>query len=423
MKKSIQISLASILALTISGCSLSQPGTPSKPKIDPTLPTVTGIKSIRDINSIAFEWKPIQNDVRVDGYYIYRKDQGNSNNKLVRVASVKDRHTSHYVDTKLKPATKYYYGFSTYTAEGVESESSITHMTQTLPVIKSVTYFVSLSNLPRKAKLLWRPHQNPRVKSYIVERNSVTNYEWKEVGKVENRLQAEFIDNDLKDNTIYRYRLKAVTYDGIVSTPSDIVEVATKPIPVPVQNIHASTELPKKIEITWSPNPEKDIAYYIIYQGSSSDGSFSELKKVNGNKYVDVIDADGKTKFYKVAAVDKDGLTSVTDNQIVAGNTLVKPMVPTIEEAKIEKETNSVIIRWSANDERVVSYNVVKTTKEDWINKKTQKITNFKKAEFIDEAIAPDVRYTYQIIGVDEFGIESEPTDAVELFYKSQKKK
>ena len=78
------------LLIIFSGCSASK----LKPKIDKTLPVVTDIKTLSDVNSIAFEWTPVK-DARVEGYFLYRGSDGVS---LKQVAKINDRFSSHFVD-------------------------------------------------------------------------------------------------------------------------------------------------------------------------------------------------------------------------------------------------------------------------------------------------------------------------------------
>jgi fibronectin type 3 domain-containing protein len=284
MKRLFLPTLAVTLAL-FSGCT-QQPTPPAEPQIDPTLPTVSVNGHIESMSSIAFEWKPLA-DTRVKGYYVYRNDPEGENPKLSRHATVKSRFVSHYTDKDLKPNTTYIYRFSSHNKAMQESEASKTYRVTTKPVLTSVSFFDSIGNLPRMAKLIWRPHDNPSVKGYIVERQNVEQPDWIEIATVESRLQAEYIDMDLDDNRVYKYRLRAVTYEGIKSTPSDIAKVVTKPLPPVIEGLTATTDLPKKISLSWEASDIKDLAFYNIYRSDSSDGSYDYYVKLNETKFID----------------------------------------------------------------------------------------------------------------------------------------
>ncbi|MRI58611.1 MAG: hypothetical protein C6H99_03785, partial [Epsilonproteobacteria bacterium] len=172
----------------LAGCGV-QPK-PAKPKVDTSLPTVTKIRTLSDITSIALEWTPVY-DERVDGYYLYRGEKGK---KLTRIATIDDRYSSHYIDKKLKPDTLYLYRMSTFTKDGVESRPSDVVEAKTLPIPESVTFFKAIDHLPREVKLIWRPHPYERVEWYIIERSEPGKREWKKIAQIKGRLNAEYID-------------------------------------------------------------------------------------------------------------------------------------------------------------------------------------------------------------------------------------
>jgi len=214
VKKSIKSILSIGLVVLISGCQKDLT-TPEKPKIDESLPMVdySSIKHISDINAIALEWKKI--DIpRAAGYYIIRADI-QEDGKFTRIATVKNKFTTHYLDNNLNANSKYGYKISLMTKKDFESRASDTLLVTTLPNLESVSLIESISDLPRQIKILWRPHSNPRVSKYIIEKTSPTKAKWEEIATIENRLNVEYIDEDLGDNEIFMYRIKSVTFDGI----------------------------------------------------------------------------------------------------------------------------------------------------------------------------------------------------------------
>jgi len=411
MKKFYQIILLSFLILFVSGCA-KRPGVAQKPKIDPSLPKVEQIRVIADITSVAFEWDPVYSD-RVEGYYLYR---GSSYSKLKRVAVIEDRFSTHYVDKDLKPNTLYFYRMSTYDKEGRESVPSDVVRVKTLPLIESVSFIEAISHLPRRVKIIWRPHPNSRVKEYIIERSEQDDPKWKEIAVVKNRLQAEYIDKDLKDNHIYFYRIRVRTFDGIVSSPSKVVKAFTKPRPKMVKGLKATKDLPKKIIISWEPNPEKDIDHYNVYRSPFSYGFVIVHAKVKGTKYVDLIGEDGVKKFYKVTAVDKDGLESFKQDVPVMGSTLPKPQPPIIVSTNINDQ--AVVIKWKASDDRAVKYMVIKEEKQGILDKKVYKYKNILTTSFVDRSIVPGVKYEYRVYAIDKYQIISKPSEPVEVIIK-----
>ena len=409
--------LATLAATLIlfSACS-KQPAAPAEPIIDPTLPKMSINGHIESMTNIAFEWKPLK-DSRVKGYFIYRNNPGSEDEKLHRLETVDGRFVSHYVDAQLNPGTTYIYRFSSYNEKMQESDASKTFRVTTSPILASVSFFDSIGNLPRMAKLIWRPHDNPSVKEYILERQILEKADWTQIATIENRLQAEYIDRDLDDNRVYKYRLRALTYEGITSTPSDIAKVITKPLPKTVQNLFATTKEPKKISISWDANNEKDLDFYNIYRSTSGDSGYDYYVKLNETGFVDEINEDGANYYYKITAVDKDGLESLMQTTPVHGSTLNKPNTPNFLDAIVKN--NTAVLRWKNNDSRTTSYTITKTTQEGWLNSTVQDITGITDTTYTDRDLLPDTQYKFQIMSVDTNNINSEPTEAVDVLFST----
>lgn len=416
VKKSIKIILSTLLVLFISGCSTANLFGPDKPKVDQNLEAVDSesLRTIPDITSVAFEWRKVE-DIKVDGYYLYRAEMGKDGSKLKRVAFIDNRYTTHYVDTGLEPNTRYVYSIASGTKDGKESMPTSTYSVQTLPVFESVSYIQAISNMPRQVKILWRPHENERIKYYTVERSTPTSTSWSKIATLQGRFQVEYIDTKLEDNYAYMYRLKAHTFDHIASKPSEIARAVTKPLPLPANNVQATTDRPRKIIVGWDPSETGDVIMYKIYSSSSADGSYTHLKSVSNSytHYEDLFKEDGKRRFYKVAAVDKDGLESTLNMSPAMGSTLPKLNKPIITLAQIQGER--VILNWKAGDNRAESFIVYKTAKHSFFNRQTSKITGIQGLRFEDSNIIRGVEYLYSIESVDQHGITSEKTQEVSL--------
>lgn len=398
----MMFSIVSILVF--SGCQ-NTPTPQSKPTVDPSLPTVVGLKVLSDITEVGFEWSP-KYDERVMGYYVYRSNPKEQTGKLHRVATIKDRYSSHYVDTNLLPQTRYYYRFSTFSSDGRESVPSEMITVSTKKMIPSVAYLKAIVGLPNRVKIIWRPLEYPRVSSYIIERNDLSSTEWKKIATVKGRLSAEYIDAGLKNNYLYKYRIRVETFDGLISKPSQIVEASTKPLPAMVENVRATNDLPKKIVLSWSPSLNKDISYYKVYRAINSLLFYSYYAKTKDTKFVDLINQNGKSYYYKVTAVDKDGLESLKQPSPIVGSTLSIPN--TVSITSIKQNSNSVMLTWMGNDDRAVSYNIKKEFRG-----KTQNLTGIRSFSYQDRDVVPGVEYKYSVIAIDKYGLASKPSEPI----------
>ena len=404
--------------LIFSGCTTT-PKPAEGVVVDPTLPIVTLTKNgvFADTNAIAFEWKNIT-DPRVKGIYVYKKDSTvakGDDKSGDYYATLTNRFVTHYLDREITPDTKYMYYFKTF-SDDAESKKSKMISVNSLPVLNSVSWIHSIAGLPRSAKIIWRPHTNQKVKSYIIERKTSKDEKWEELTTVDGRLNAEYIDTGLKDNYTYKYRIRVLTYDDIVSTPSEIVQVITKALPKPITGIKATTKVPKVIKLTWDKAKNKDFARYFVYRSDEPNGTYELIAKLYNNKFTDKINEDGKDYFYRISNTDKDGLESKCEQTTIQGATLSKPKSPTILGATLVDD--KVELSWSKTDPRIKSYIILRESKKGWFDTVSKEIKDIRTTKYTDKDIKPETSYTYVVYGVDENNIRSKPSVEVKIVSK-----
>lgn len=219
MKKSILI-LWVLSLLTFNGCGgikgLMTYGT------DPSLKTITQVNALPRMNSVGFEWKKIE-DHRIHGVNIYRGSASQDTQSFKRIGTVGNRYATHFVDTHVKADSTYRYTFSSF-ALGQESRRSKPIEVRTLPAFSAVSFVKAYKVAPSVVKLLWKPHANSSINTYIVER-SVDGSEWKFVSQVQGQLMAEYIDTFVRGGYTYSYRIIAQSYDKIRSYPSPATKI------------------------------------------------------------------------------------------------------------------------------------------------------------------------------------------------------
>jgi len=413
MKLWTLVTLCTASLLILSGCAIKP--TPKKDAvIDESLPTVKLTKNgtIVDINAIALEWERIE-DPRVQGIYIYKINLDDvKENQNEYYDTVENRFATHYLDTNIKASSKYGYYFKTFSEKAESRKSDVTTIAS-LPPLESVSWIHSIESMPRSAKIIWRPHVNQKVKSYIIQRKTLEEDSWKDIATVEGRLNAEYIDKNLKDNFTYKYRIRALTFDNLLSNPSQEVKVVTKELPKEITQISASTDLPRRIEIKWEKSETPDFLVYRVYRSSAINGSYNMVIDTKNNSYVDLVEEDGKEYFYRVSVFDKDKLESVHSNHSALGKTLNKPSTPSMVEAKLIE--GKVVLSWNNSDERVKSYSVQKRYKKSLIESSIEDFENIKGSQFIDSEIEAGKTYYYRVFSVDVNGIKSEPSIEIEL--------
>ncbi len=414
MKLLTLVTLCTASLLILSGCGGNVPIPKKEAVIDTTLPIVelTANGTIIDSGSIALEWKAID-DQRVEGVYIYKVSlDENDSNKNEYYDTVNSRFSTHYLDTKIEANSRYAYYFKTYSAKA-ESQKSETTIITSLPQLESVIWIHSTQGMPRSAKVIWRPHANEKVKAYIIQRRTLQESKWSDIATVNGRLNAEYIDENLQDNFTYKYRIRVLTYDGIVSKPSEEVSVVTKELPAEIMQIVASTDMPKKIEIHWRGTQASDFLMYRVYRSVSINGSYEMLAETKNSSYTDKIDEDSKEYFYRVSVVDRDKLESVNSNFTALGRTLVKPSAPSLAEAMFVN--GQVKLSWVSSDSRAKSYIVQKKFSKSFLESSIEDFKNINGNQFLDSNVEYEKTYYYKIFAVDANGIKSEPSIEVKL--------
>ncbi len=415
MKLWILSSSLTVSLLILSGCSSTPtPSSKENAVIDSSLPSVelTQHGVIVGMKSVAFEWKSIK-DPKVKGIYIYKKaPSGKSVSELEYFKTIKNRYKTHFVDTDVMPDENYTYAFQTFSEDAQARRGKEIHV-QTLPVLDSVSWIHSITGMPRTAKIIWRPHSNQKVKAYIIERKTLEDEKWEQLETLYGRLNAEYIDEDLKDNYVYKYRLRVLTYDGITSKPSNVVKVVTKATPTSVKNIKASTALPHKISLTWSASKEKDFAQYYLYRSENIKGPYELIAKLYNNKFVDAIQENGKSYFYRVSSVDKDGLESESERNSIQGMTLVPPAPPAILGANLKGST--IKVSWKNNSIRATSYIVSQKQKKGWFDESVVEYEDIKGNSFTYDNVEPNSVYSYVVYAIDKNGIKSDASVEVKV--------
>ncbi|WP_270971601.1 ferrous iron transporter A [Campylobacter upsaliensis] len=390
------------LTLLFSACSVAELTTPKQTQLNENLPKVQSLKSISDLSNVAFEWEPLYGE-NIQGFYLYRSSEKEPQMKLV--ATIKDKFQTHYVDTKLESGTKYQYMMKTFNEQGHFSEEGQVIEIATQPRPEPLAFVQAITNLPERIKLIWRPHTDLRVNAYIIEKKKVEDKKFAKIGEVKNRLSAEFID-EVKANENFLYRVSALTFDGVQSEPSEVLNSTSKALPPEITHLSASNDLNGKIMLSWDSPVYEDFSYFKIYATSSSFLPFTLLAKTDKNSYEDIVQGAGESKQYKITMIDKDGLESPMPKKGVEGKTLGLPASPSIILAQITSE--GIVLEWADNDNRAVEYEVKRYGGEQ-----NAVFKGIKEKRLRDIKALAGVEYSYEVIAIDELGQRSAPSSKV----------
>lgn len=413
-----QILSATSLLVLLSACT---GGTPKPVPVDKSLPKVSLNGYLSDMTDAAFEWKPIT-DARVKGFIVYRNNPASKTpDTLLEVDTIDNPRVTHYLDSRLQPETLYHYRFATYNAKGHTSLASEQLDVRTKPLLPSVSFFSSAESMPRAAKLVWRPHTDNSIVAYRLERRDNGSDRWRRVATIKGRLNAEYIDTKLEDNTRYEYRLKAITYNDILSKPTESVSVVTKAPPPPVRSIQASHGKAGVIKVNWQDDNRDHIVYYQLYRATSENGRYRLVAdRLKTMHYNDKVSKPSQHYFYKVIGINADNLGGdLKAVKAASGTTIDAPKGPTNLVAMVENST--VQLTWKATDSRAVSYIVTKEISKGFLSSETKEFKNIKKTLMIDSSLKHGESYTFSVVSVDKHGIQSAPSNSVNVKLEDKK--
>ncbi|MEK6690269.1 MAG: fibronectin type III domain-containing protein [Nitrospirota bacterium] len=369
------------------------------------------------IRKVIINWKP-GTDPNLKGYHIYRKTQGGSWEKIKILEGTSQ---STYTDESLKDGKPYSYRIVAFNTVGAESPPSQTVTTTTKGAPSTVRNLKTTNYQARKVPLSWSPVNEPEVMGYAIYRASKENGPFEMIKFVESKDQSQFVDGGkkgafsdeptLQDETRYFYKVTAVNVVDVRSPDSPVISAITKSVPKPVMGFNATQLEVKQVSLSWQPNPEKDIAKYVIYRGDDSNSVTKHVQDVptSATNFTDRDLKDGTKYYYRVRAIDNDSLEGKFSH-VVSSSTKPVPSKPQALMAQMEGER--LKISWKPNPEQDIakyvvyqkgflSWNSVGETTETSYNHRGE----FKKGKTL----------TFRVKAIDKDNLEGEPSLEVSI--------
>jgi fibronectin type 3 domain-containing protein len=216
-------SLSLFAAALLSGFALqgcTDPQSLITIRTDSSLPRITQVNVLVEKSSVGFEWPAIK-DARVKGINVYRAEAARgAKQKFVKIATIGDRFATHYVDRTILPNRRYLYMFTTYNLLSESLTGKVVRV-QTSAAYKPVEFVKVYLRSPGVVKVLWKPHPNPRIAGYVIQRRlDGAKNPWRFLANVPGRLMPEYIDSSAAKGYRYSYRVIARSNNGVLATPS-----------------------------------------------------------------------------------------------------------------------------------------------------------------------------------------------------------
>lgn len=346
-------------------------GRPSPPVKVKTLPPPAPIKNFRardnEVRSVPLAWDaPCESDVI--GYEVERRESPNSEFKpLVKLT---DAWTLSYLDGKrdpgtLKDAQRYEYRIRVYNRVGSYGPWSDPLAATTRPPPPAPESLAALSGRPRFVELYWAVSPDDKVVAYEVERAAADAELFVPAGRVDKRQDSFFTDRAegrasdpagrLKDETTYRYRVRAINTAGAASDWSEEATATTKPAPAAPTGLQATTDRPKAVHLVWKANPEPDIVSYVIESRVPDSSRWAGIGRSSEPVFEHERLSDGETRMYRVKAVDKDTLESAWSEEVRGSS---RPLPEPPQNISLSWKESGAHLQWAFSEQTISEYRI-----------------------------------------------------------------
>jgi len=383
---------------------------------------VQGLRAVSGgLRHVQLFWQPSQDPV-VTGYVILRRDTPDS--PLTKIAEIQGREAQSYLDRGQPPVFhrfgvladghRYSYTIRARNIVGLESRDSAEVSALTRPRPDPPTGLQAIGGQPRRVTLAWNPAADPDVVSYNIYRSGPEPDDWKQIDEIRGRENTQYVDQGswdrpLADAATYRYRLRAKNVVGALSDPSTEARALTKAAPAMVRGIRAESGLFRRIVLRWQDNPEPDIDHYEIFRGEDDSLVENLLARVEPDTvtYTDTPVSDGRTWWYRVRAVDRDGLAGPLSRPVRA-TSKSPPSRPAGLRAHPLPD-GGVRLTWTANPESDIDHYQVESG-----GFLTRILGRPTKTEFLHtREDDPGSERQFRVRAVDKDGLVSEPSETV----------
>ncbi len=402
---------------------------PSDPVEVLTLPPPAPVQKVMatgdEVRCVPLSWVPSP-EPDVVRYDVYRARSAAGS--FQKIGSVAGRMVVTYLDGGANPGdledeASYFYRIRAVNAVTAEGGDSVTVSATTRGIPAEVGSVTAAAGRPREVPVTWVASPDKAVVGYEVWRAEEGSEEWLQVGRVIGRHVTSYLDRGeikpkpglglLKDATVYLYKVIAFNQGNVRSSASSAASARTKSRPATPAGLLATTNSPLGIKLTWKANPEKDISDYVVEAADEADGSFRKLvtvvaSKADGLSALEMALESGATRFYRVKALDKEGLESDWSAP-VPGRAKPVPGMPVSVVAQ-PVGTNVRLVWQAPAQPDIRRYKVWRKKFLGW-----ELISTTEQTNYLFEFTELSKPMTVAVSAVDQDELESEKSDSLEI--------
>ena len=277
--------------------------------LPPAAPTVTMTYS--DSGKPKLTWNAVSG---ATSYRVFRSESRGTGYSLLGTTTA-----TSYTNTGAAVGKTYYYRVKAVNSVGTSGYSNIVSgkAKAAAPAAPSVTAGNSSTGKPQ---LTWKAVSG--AVKYEVYRSTRQNSGYSLLGTT---TSTSYVNTGASTGTTYYYRVKAVNRDGMASGYSNIVSGKAKAAAPAAPSVTIGNSSTGKPQLTWKA--VSGAVSYRIYRSESRGTGYSLLGTTSSTSYVNTGAAAGKTYYYRVKAVNRDGMASGYSNIVSGKATLPAPVL------------------------------------------------------------------------------------------------
>ena len=308
--------------------------------LPPAAPTVTMTYS--DSGKPKLTWNAVSG---ATSYRVFRSESRGSGYSLLGTTTA-----TSYVNTGAAVGKTYYYRVKAVNSVGTSGYSNIVSgkAKTAAPAAPSVTIGNSSTGKPQ---LTWKAVSG--AVKYEVYRSTRQNSGYSLLGTT---TSTSYVNTGASTGTTYYYRVKAVNRNGMASGYSNIVSGKAKAAAPAAPSVTAGNSSTGKPRLTWKA--VSGAVSYRIYRSESRGTGYSLLGTTSSTSYVNTGAAVGKTYYYRVKAVNRDGMASGYSNIVSCKAKAAAPAAPSVTAGN--SSTGKPRLTWKAVS-GAVSYRIYRS--------------------------------------------------------------
>ena len=294
----------------------------------PILDSVSWIHAIKDMpRSTKIIWRP-HTDKIVNGYEIRRRTLEDKEWKTIGV--VDGRLRAEYIDEGLSDKHTYIYTLYALTYNKITSKPSKEVQITTKALPQEVQNIKATNNQPRQITITWQKTNDGDFLNYNLYRSKKVDGGYKLIANIHTN---SFIDKIDEDGVKYFYRVSIVDKDGLESTydvnSAQGVTVVKPKAPALVE----AKILDNTIVFKWAKTDDRTISYTVSkrYKKGMFNEEEAEFDGITRLSYIDTKIEPDTSYYFKVYAVDKDGIRSPASQEV---ELVTQPVVTAPKEVK-----------------------------------------------------------------------------------------